>query len=202
MGIARNAPGSGVLPQPEPIFLGYLPKRRTPRPDWLDVPRVLEIWSVSDCIAAAPDDYFKHPSANAALCFNSRAAAQALIPPGSRAEYAILALWLYPIEFDAGAQERVASLTELFGHTAVLPPEREAVEYLQLGYDVAQTDSTFAYVSTGCSPLSCNHRATDHPVNENCLLDKWEDAVAAARDFATGGRAEPGPYYIVKLCKC
>ena len=44
-----------------------------------------------------------------------------------------------------------------------------------------------------CSPLSCNQMAPEYPVNEHCLIDDLDTAVAMARAFAVG-KPEPGPY--------
>jgi hypothetical protein len=39
--------------------------------------------------------------------------------------------------------------------------------------------------------------AKEWPVNRWCLLDKWDDTVAAAQAFSDDLHgAEPGPYYI------
>ena len=50
----------------------------------------------------------------------------------------------------------------------------------------------------GCSPLSCNGMAESIPVNDSCLIDDMETALAAARRFGVE-QPEPGPYVIVEV---
>lgn len=50
----------------------------------------------------------------------------------------------------------------------------------------------------GCSPLSCNGMAEEISVNEFCLIDDLETALAAARRFGVE-QPEPGPYVIVEV---
>src|SRR3954447_20253937 len=40
-------------------FCGYFPKKVTPRPEGYDLPGVVEIASISDCIAKGPEDGIK-----------------------------------------------------------------------------------------------------------------------------------------------
>jgi hypothetical protein len=50
----------------------------------------------------------------------------------------------------------------------------------------------------GRSPLSCNGMAEEISVNEFCLIDGLDAAVAAARRFGVE-QPEPGPYVIVEV---
>jgi hypothetical protein len=40
-------------------FCGYFPKKATPRPEDYDLPGVVEIASVSECIAEGPEDWIE-----------------------------------------------------------------------------------------------------------------------------------------------
>jgi hypothetical protein len=50
----------------------------------------------------------------------------------------------------------------------------------------------------GCSPLSCNGMAESLPVNDFCLIDDLETALAAARRFGIE-QPEPGPYLVIEV---
>jgi hypothetical protein len=68
--------------------------------------------------------------------------------------------------------------------------------YQRLGYDVIERDVATGMLGFGCSPLSCNGMAERIPVNEFCLIDDRETALAAARKL---GVEEPGPYVIIEV---
>jgi len=50
----------------------------------------------------------------------------------------------------------------------------------------------------GCSPLTCNSMAENIPVNEFCLLDVLESALATAQRFEIE-KPEPGPYFVIEV---
>ena len=68
----------------------------------------------------------------------------------------------------------------------------------RLGYDVVERDAATGMLGFGCSPLSCNGMAESIPVNEFCLIDDLETALAAARRFGME-QPEPGPFVIVEV---
>ena len=79
-----------------------------------------------------------------------------------------------------------------------LPQEPELLPYHRIGYDIVERNAAMGILGFGCSPLSCNSMAESIPVNEFCLLDDLELALAAARRFGTE-KPEPGPYVIIEV---
>ena len=64
-----------------------------------------------------------------------------------------------------------------------------------LGYDAVElTDGQ----CLGCSPLSCNGEAAQHPVNRYCLVATEQEGIALARRFSIS-KPEPGPYSVVEV---
>lgn len=65
----------------------------------------------------------------------------------------------------------------------------------------SQGRTTLNHIRFGCAPLSCNHEAKNYPINRWCLLDHFEDARRAIRNFAAE-EPEPGPYMIAEVWRC
>ena len=79
----------------------------------------------------------------------------------------------------------------------VITPEVEplSADFVSLGFDVVnKTNGPFFE----CSPLSCNGMAKEVRVNQFCLLETPEQAVAFARRCASE-EPEPGPYYVLEV---
>jgi hypothetical protein len=75
--------------------------------------------------------------------------------------------------------------------TLVLAPTFRQLE----GYDVA----TFSQGNCPeCSPLSCNHLATESAVNTHCLIASLDDAKTHLEDGQFND-SEPGPYRIIAV---
>ncbi len=189
----------------EPMFLGYGLKHVLLRPDWLDCPEVEQVSSVSSCVSAEPytDERFKRWAFNASGWYDTPELAQLDVEPGVPCR--MFAYALFPFEFEGDEVRKVAVGMLLSTDTRQLPVGPEP-GFDFLGYDVVSgrcgggqnaQSADLAPVMAGfdCSPLSCNSMAREHPVNRNCLLDRWEDAVVAAIRFAKE-EPEPGPYYI------
>lgn len=79
-----------------------------------------------------------------------------------------------------------------------LPQEPDLLPYDRIGYDVVERNVAMGILGFGCSPLSCNGMAESIPVNEFCLLDDLESALATARRFDTE-QPEPGPYVVIEV---
>lgn len=199
------------IPRPDPVFLGYIFKQIKPGPmSWCQHPdgtpaaeSVQRICSVSSCISEEPDTKYDRWAFNAAGCYEHPDPALASIAPDSVRAFTTLGLGLFPILFeDSGLHE--LAVDRFFGETinTISPP----ANLVPLGYDVVScspaepaTHTTGGVIARfGCSPLSCNGEAANYSVNANCLLDSWEEAVAAAIDFAQE-EPEPGPYVIVRI---
>lgn len=172
------------------ISVGYMAKRVSGRPVWLDAPRVTDIYSVSGCISADFADYIAEWRHNGYWFFDTP---QMILEVARKRSIDVsdARLFFYEVhelQFD-GAERRWTSFgpEPSLGSQVVVPPHK-ALE----GYDVV----TFSAGSSAeCSPLSCNSLARELDTNEHCLLASFERAQA----LLEGGRfanTEPGPYRV------
>jgi hypothetical protein len=170
------------------IPAGLLAKRICSKPDWLDAAQVTDIYSVSGCVSAVFDDYVDYWKHNGFWLFDSPKVIQEVTQQHS-IDLTGTTLFYYEVyekEFD-GNSWRPYGPDPSF-QTAVVVPADKRLE----GYDVV----TFSCGNLPeCSPLSCNHLASELPTNAHCLLDSFEIAEA---NIANGvfNNSEPGPYRI------
>ena len=61
-------------------FCGYFPKKATPRPEGHNLPGVVDIASVSDCIAKGPENWIESWTFNDLGFFDDVDAAESVIP--------------------------------------------------------------------------------------------------------------------------
>lgn len=182
--MAASLPGS--------IFLGYCAKQKFTLEG-------RELASVSGCIAERAPDWVARWDFNRATCWNSEAEAWACVPEERRPQFAAFAYQMLPMLFDTSGEGRVVALDELFPQELPgLPVKPVPSVYATLGYDVVVRDIALGTLGFGCSPLSCNGMAKEIPVNQFCLLDNLEAALATARRFGVE-EPEPGPYVIVEV---
>lgn len=170
----------------ELVSAGYFPKRTLRRPDWLKVPSVEEICSVSTCMSAGPENWVGAWKHNELGWYDSPELAWTLVPALAEG-FEVFAYALAPVVFVAGEQKPLAvpSLA-----VAVRPAAYEVI-----GFDaVSRSVSDFFE----CSPLSCNHMATEISVNRYCLIDSMRDALAAAHRFSVE-QPEPGAYHVIQV---
>ena len=170
-------------------FCGYFPKKVTPRPEGYDLPGVIDIASVSNCIADGPEDWIKSWTFNELGFFDDVDTAESLVPGSDRSQFEVYAYDLLDERFDGGIAEpwTVPAL-------ACKPPGRE---FESLGFDVVSKSIADFFE---CSPLSCNGAAKTFKANAHCLFDVLDDAVAAAKVFSKGSW-EPGPYYVARVLR-
>ena len=168
-----------------PKLIGYFAKRRTAKPTFLDAPNVIEICSVSPCIAAPPDGWIEHWTHNDWFVYNSPDEARRVAKNDLESDFAIYAYRLLPVAFaeDMEPLEITVSPTALPEH------------FEPLGFDVVSRDMTPMFE---CSPLSCNSMAPEAPINEYCLLSSLEEAEKFARRCAKE-QPEPGTYFVVEV---
>jgi hypothetical protein len=170
----------------KPELIGYFAKRRTLKPPFLGAPNVIEICSVSPCIAAPPHGWIEHWIHNDWYVYNSPDEARRIAKDDpDQGDFAIYAYGLWPVAFAEDTQPleigvSPTALTEQFEH---------------LGFDVVSRDMTPMFE---CSPLSCNSMASEVPANEYCLLSSLEEAEKFARRCAKE-QPEPGTYFIVDV---
>lgn len=176
------------------IPAGYLYKKIVARPDWLNAPgRPKLIFSM--CSHISPDfadyiDFWRH---NGFWLFDRPEIIEA-IAMERRIDLTGLTCCYYEeyeSEYDTALDRWLPIVPEKSFPTAVVAPTHAALQ----GYDIV----TFSMGNAPeCSPLSCNNLATEIAVNDNCLIDRFEDAkrVLEAGLFR---HAEPGPCRIVAV---
>jgi len=171
------------------ISVGYLAKRIARRPDWLNAPEVKDIYSVSNCISDNFMDYIKFWRHNGYWLFDSPEIIQELsLENGINVKDLTFFYYeVYEKEFDAEQKAWLSFGGESF-HTNVIQPARKALH----GYDVV----TFSVgTNPECSPLSCNHLASEIRTNSHCLLESFEEAKESL-ESGKFDKSEPGPFRI------
>lgn len=191
--------------RPEPVFLGYCYKTHDPRPAWLNDSRVVDIASVTECNLPRPDGWIERWDFNAAGLYNTPEAAEAArVASNDPGRFTLFGYEFYPLRFDHYGNAVPIDASAVFGQTNDLPPRPKGAGFEFLGYDVVQrwaeekpghSQEQVLGGGFGCSPLFCNHCASQHPVNQHCLLTDWQDAIHAARKFGID-QPEPGCYYV------
>ena len=171
------------------IAVGYMAKKIAQRPDWLKAPEVKDICSVSNCISDDFIDYIRFWRHNGYWFFDNPQLIQDLSQE-NHVELADLTFFYYEVhekEFDEERKQWL-SLDPPDFPTNVIPPTKKEF----LGYDVV----TFsARTNAECSPLSCNHLASEIRANTYCLLESFEEA---KESLETGkfDHSEPGPFRV------
>ncbi len=177
---------------PSFVLLGYCAKQKITLEG-------CELRSVSECIAKRPPEWAARWDFNRATCWNTEAEAWACVPEESKAEFAIFAYRLLPMLFDSSGEGRAVALDQLLpAELPSLPGEPAPAQHASIGYDVVERNIVLGTLGFGCSPLSCNGLAKEIPVNQFCLLDNLESALAIARRFGVE-QPEPGPYVIIEV---
>ena len=161
-----------------------------PAPGGLRAPGVREICSVSQCISSGPDNWFASWRHNSLGWFNTVADAVRVVPEARRGEYRLFAYRIHPEVF-RGRERRPLVVPD------DVRPDAAPAGFRSIGFDSASRSSE-AGLSLECSPLSCNGLATELPVNEHCLFQTIDDAIAGAIRFAIE-QPEPGDYYVVEV---
>jgi hypothetical protein len=173
------------------VFLGYLPKRILPRPEWLKCANVEFVGSVSECISPAPPDRIDRWEHNDLGLYNTESAATAIIPHEHRAEYTVFAYAALPTIFHSRQQLE----WNPWSKATTAPPALDVAYDEHLGFDIV------GFCNSGffeCSPLSCNGAASEIAVNRFCLVDDLERAITIGKSFsAENSRVEPAWAYVV-----
>ena len=104
-----------------------------------------------------------------------------------------------PLLFGNTGVATPVTLDELFPKELPdLPPEPAFFPYARIGYDIVERNPAIGCLGFGCSPLSCNAMAESLAVNDFCLLDDLETALAVAQRFGVE-QPEPGPYIVIEV---
>jgi hypothetical protein len=172
------------------IPVGYMAKRVSARPQWIGAERVVDVYSVSNCVSNDFADYVDDWKHNGYWFFDSPEVIRTLARERA-IDLAGTTLFFYEVyerEYkDAESQWKSFKAEPAFP-TRVILPSGKTLE----GYDVV-TFSTGT--SAECSPLSCNSLATEVETNLHCLLPSLERAQHLLETGTFNG-TEPGPYRI------
>jgi hypothetical protein len=165
--------------------VGYMAKRVSVRPDWLNATQVKDIYSVSNCVSADFADYTSLWRHNGYWFFDTPAliratAREKFIRLGSTSLFFYEA---YEVEFDGKRWRPYGPVPVI--ETSVVPPHTKHLE----GFDVVTFSSES---SPECCPLSCNGVADLLHTNEHCLLTSFEDAGKKLKTECSCERANQG----------
>ena len=184
-------------------LVGYTVKRRATRAGWVspwpdypdtgfpcDAP-VDEICSVSGCIARTLEGTDDPANHNPLGLYAEVGLAWAAVPVEVRADFALYAYRLWPVQFEDGQEEVI----DLWWEPAIGPI---ADTFVHIGWDAAVGGNGHSF---GCSPLSCNGGSDVvrcPELNRYCLVTDEPAAIALARSFSIT-KPEPGPYCVVEV---
>jgi hypothetical protein len=173
------------------IPLGYMAKRICSKPEFLNAPAVVDIYSVSSCVNDDFADYIRFWRHNGFWLFDSPEIILAIAQENS-IDVQGMSLFYYEaheMEFDGRSWRHFGPESSIPTHVAV--PSKMELK----GFDVV----TFcAGNAPECSPLSCNGLAEVLRTNQHCLLDSFEDAKSNLEEWRFSG-AEPGPCRILAV---
>lgn len=173
------------------IPLGYMAKRiPKERPDWLQAPEVVDVYSVSDCVNDSLVEYSNDWKHNGFWMFDSPADIQTAAVANEIDLHGSMLFFYEAYESEFDGPDRLPILPDAMFETQVLVP---LTKYLQ-GFDVV----TFCDGPNSHSPLSCNGIAADVKTNQHCLFTSLDEAVAAVESDAFD-QCEPGPYRIYSV---
>jgi hypothetical protein len=167
---------------------GYMAKHVCKRPDVLNSPEVVDIYSVSNCINDDFADYIGYWKHNGYWLFDSPEVIRTVARENS-INVQGAALFYYEgheMEFDGESWQSFAPESSFA--TRVSPPARMRLE----GFDVV---TFWARNAPEHSPLSCNGLAEELHTNTHCLFDSFDEAETSIN---TGKftKCERGPYRI------
>jgi hypothetical protein len=170
-------------------FCGYFPKKVSPLPKGYDLPGVVEIASISECIAKGPADWIESWAFNDLGFFDDVDIVESLIPEPDRSQFDVYAYEFFDERFVRGVAEPWT--------LPQLACKRPGGDFEPLGFDVVSKSVSHFFE---CSPLSCNGEPETFTANAHRLFDALGDAVAAATLFSKD-EPEPGPYYIARVLR-
>ncbi|MGH7133200.1 MAG: hypothetical protein ACREJO_14810 [Phycisphaerales bacterium] len=193
----------------ELIFLGYrliepMPTRAPKMP-----PIVREICSASQCVRGNPEGtVVSWDGFNDASLYSTVANAMKVMPGPVPEGCSVFAYRLLPALFWKGVRSGSFNFNEVFGCEKSAFPEAPKGGFASLGFDAVSiflhTPATDQYAPRlahlSHSPLSCNDLAGSYGVNQYCLFDGIDAAVAAAIRFSKE-EPEPGPYVVVEVLR-
>jgi hypothetical protein len=168
------------------VLIGYVAKRYTPPPAYIERPGLREVASVSDCLVERPKGWLDLWRHNDWYLYDSPELAREIARECRAYDWPVTALFLYPVQFEPDEE------VPLDVQSTAAPP---GDLFQRLGWDVVSRHLTEMFE---CSPLSCNNLAKDVAVNDACLLDSEAEAIAVARRCAVE-QPEPGSYFVIEV---
>ena len=157
------------------------------RPDWLQAPDVVDVYSVSDCVNETLALNTPNSPHNGYWMFDSPTAIVAAAQSNS-IDIQGAKLFFYEAHTSELDGDNWLPLSpDASFETHVLIPPTKHLE----GFDVV----TFCDGPNSHSPLSCNSIAAEVRTNQHCLFQTIDEALAALTEGAFD-EAEPGPYRI------
>ena len=171
------------------IPLGYLAKRiPAERPEWLNAPGVVDVYSVSDCVNDTLVFYDLPECPHNGYGMYDSPALIALTAKQNKIDLGGSRLFFYEAyESELDGDEWIPILPDNSFNTEVLPPTTKELA----GFDVV----TLIDGPNSHSPLSCNHVAEGVRTNRHCLFETLDEVMTALVSGAFEG-AEGGPYRV------
>lgn len=167
------------------IPVGYMAKKPILKPNCLKNEHVVDIFSVSSCIAEDFADYINYWQHNGYWLFNNIDDIKQVAELASVSLDNILYFYYeaYELEFDGHVWHPFQK--EVSFETNIVAPRQSKLE----GFDIV----TFSCGNAPeHSPLSCNYMAEQIAVNEHCLLRSFEEAKSIIESNVLEG-CEDGP---------
>lgn len=172
------------------IPVGYMYKTVSDKPEWLETNSVKDIYSVSGCVSDDFDDWIEEWQHNGYWLFDSPEIMQE-IADKKGIDLSPMTLFFYQ-----ASEQEWFEIDEEWGD---YQPEQSFTTAVKLPKQckLAGFDLVSFLAGTNCehSPLSCNHLAESIAVNEHCLLDSYEAAMALIQSGELK-HCERGPYRI------
>jgi len=170
------------------VSVGYMAKHVKLKPDWLEAPHVVDVYSVSNCQCQNFADYIPFWKHNGYWFFDSPEIIKSVAKDSAirLAGTSLFYYEAYEMEFD-GERWKRWSPEPSFPTNVVLPRSKQLE-----GFDVVNFT---AGNSPECSGLSCNSLARDLQTNAHCLFSSFKEAEKNVSDGAFNN-SEPGPYRI------
>jgi hypothetical protein len=177
------------MTKPEPILIGFFPKKTERAPSWLGVTSVEEICSVSNCISKPPKNWIDHWKHNMTWWLYDTEDVAWAITESDPESYDMYAYRMFPVVFEGTTESPLAVESTATGDLS---------DYDFVGYDAVSREQEVAEFCH--SPLSCNKALTQYKVNRFCLMDELEEAWRVTREIARDAKEkktwEPGSYYL------
>jgi hypothetical protein len=170
------------------IPVGYLAKRSCRKPGGFDLPGVVDVYSVGNCVNDDFADYIEYWKHNGYWLFDSPEIIRALAVENAIDLQGTTLFYYEAYEMEFAEKGWRSFSPEAGIATNVVPPTGKMLE----GFDVA---TFYCGNAPECSPLSCNALAEHLRTNSHCLFESFEDAETSLSAGKFVG-CEPGPYRI------